>query len=160
MTTPTTSPELAMLRAAETFWRTLRDASGPLIRGADCSRVAATLIRMLAARAREGRPTQVGDVAHVLRVDTSVASRQVSQLVDEGLVERQVDTDDRRARTLHLTPAGVARAHEIEARLARHTAELFADWSPDDVRVATDVLVRLSATFDRAGLPQAERTPA
>lgn len=154
------NPELAMLRAAETFWRTLRDASGPLVRGADCSRAAAALIRTLATRAREGNPTQVGDVAHLMRVDMSVASRQVSQLVDEGLVERTVDTDDRRARTLHLTPAGVARAQEVEALLAQHTAELFADWDEGDLAAATDVLVRLAATFDRASVLHHERAPA
>ncbi|UJP39973.1 MarR family winged helix-turn-helix transcriptional regulator [Cellulomonas palmilytica] len=158
MTTHQQNPELAMLRAAETFWRTLRDASGPLVRGADCSRAAAALIRMLATRTREGNPTQVGDVAHLMRVDTSVASRQVSQLVDDGLVERLVDTDDRRARTLHLTPAGVARAQEIETRLAQRTAELFADWDAHDLATATEVLVRLSATFDRASVH--ERAPA
>ncbi len=153
------NPELAMLRAAETFWRTLRDASAPLVRGIDCSRATAALIRTLATRAREGNPTQVGDVAHLMRVDVSVASRQVSQLVDDGLVERIVDTDDRRARTLHLTPAGVARAEEIEATLAERTADLFADWDDRDLAVATEVLVRLSATFDRASvLP--DRAPA
>lgn len=153
-------PELHMLRAVEELWRTLREAGSHLVRDVECSRSTATLIRLLATRTRAGSATQVGDVAHALRVDTSVASRQVSQLVDEGLVARTVDSDDRRARSLRLTPAGLERADVIEAALLRSTVGLFADWSPQDVTAAVDTIRRLTTTFDRATLAAHERAPA
>ncbi|CAM5783978.1 MarR family winged helix-turn-helix transcriptional regulator [Cellulomonas persica] len=155
-------PEVAVLRAVETFWRALREASTVMVRDTECSRSTASLVRVLATRTRAGRVTQVGDVAHALRVDTSVASRQVSQLVDEGLVERTVGSDDRRARSLRLTPAGLERAEAIEAALLRTTADLFADWPAQDVAAAAATLGRLSATFDRVHAPAAahERVPA
>lgn len=158
----TPTPEVAMLRAVETLWRTLREASTVMVRGAECSRSTASLVRVLATRTRAGHPTQVGDVAHALRVDTSVASRQVSQLVDEGLVERTVGSDDRRARSLRLTPAGLERAEAIEAAMLRTMADLFADWPEQDVTAAAETLGRLSATFDRAHATVAahERVPA
>jgi len=154
------SPELAMLRAVEGFSRTLREAGAALVRDAECSRATATLVRMLAVRTRSGLPTQVGDVAHALRVDMSVASRQVSQLVDDGLVERTVDSDDRRARTLRLTAAGLERADAIDKALITATADLLSDWTPQDVAAAIELIVRLTATFDRATVPAHERAPA
>jgi DNA-binding MarR family transcriptional regulator len=152
--------EQELLRSVEAFWRTLREAGPALVRDTACSRSTAALVRLLATRARLGLPTQVSDVAHALRVDTSVASRQVSQLVDEGLVERTVDADDRRARTLRLTPRGADRADAVEARLLERTRELFEDWSPGDVAGATTTLQRLAATLDRAAHPDLAREPA
>ncbi len=145
-----TSPEAAMLRSVEAFWRTLREASTLLVRDTECSRATASLVRLLATRTETGRVTQVSDVAHALRVDTSVASRQVSQLVDDGLAERTVGPDDRRARSLRLTPAGMARAEAVEAAMLRSTAELFSDWTPQEMTAAVQVLDRLTATFGRA----------
>ena len=43
--------------------------------------------------------------------------------------------------------------------LAQRTAELFADWDARDLAAATEVLVRLSATFDRASVLH-DRAPA
>jgi MarR family transcriptional regulator for hemolysin len=153
-------PEQQLLRSVEAFWRTLREAGPALVRDTECSRSTAALVRLLATRARSGHPTQVSDVAHALRVDMSVASRQVSQLVDEGLVERTVDAEDRRARTLRLTPRGVDRAQAVEVRLLERTAELFEDWSPADIAGATTTLQRLAATLDRAAHPDLAREPA
>lgn len=153
-------PEQELLRSVEGLWRTLREAGPALVRDTECSRSTATLVRILATRARLGRPTQVSDVAHALRVDMSVASRQVSQLVDDGLVERTVDAEDRRARTLRLTPLGVRRAEAVEALLLERTLELFAAWTPDEVADATALLQRLTTTFDRASHPDPDREPA
>ncbi|WP_307858136.1 MarR family winged helix-turn-helix transcriptional regulator [Cellulomonas fulva] len=149
-------PEQRLLRSVEEFWRTLREAGPALVRDTECSRSTATLVRILATRTRLGRSTQVSDVAHALRVDMSVASRQVSQLVEDGLVERTVDTEDRRARALRLTPLGLDRADAVEARLLERTLELFADWSPVEVAEATDLLQRLTTTLDRAAHPDPE----
>jgi len=152
---PQAGPEQDLLRQLEVFWRTLREAAGLLVRDAECSRSTATLVRVLAERDRAGRSTQVGDVAQVMRVDTSVASRHVSQLVEEGLVERTVGTGDKRARALRLTPLGRERSREIDAALVRRTGEIFAGWDPQDVADAAATLHRLSRTIDEASAPPA-----
>ena len=85
----------------------------------------------------------MSDIAHTLRVDISVASRQVSQLVDDGLVERAVDDGDRRVRTIRLSPAGRSLAVEIAAVLDRRAGEVFADWTNDELATATTTLDRL-----------------
>lgn len=141
-TTVETAP-LALLRATEAFTRTLREASAALARDVDCSRATLTIVRILDFHG----PMQVGDLAHRMRVDISVASRQVGELVDAGLVERVVDTDDRRVRRLALTAAGDARARDLEAELARRAADLFVGWSDDELRGATAVIGRLTASI-------------
>ena len=138
--------EAELLRAVESFHRRLREASAHLVRDAECSRSAATIVRLVAAE-----PRQVGDLAQLLRVDVSVASRQVAQLVDEGLLERTVDADDRRARVLRLTAAGLERAVAIQQALERRTHDLVAQWSADDVAQAVRVLDRLVDAVDSLG---------
>ena len=53
----------------------------------------------------------------MLAIEGASLVRQLDQLVEAGLVERREDTIDRRAKTLHLTPAGIARRAKIEASL-------------------------------------------
>ncbi len=137
------SPQLALLRATEAYSRSLRESAAAIMRDVDTSRARATVIRILA-----GAPRGVGEIAQILRVDTSVASRQVSLLVDEGLVERTIDPHDRRARQLQLTDAGRLRAEAIEAHLVEKAAAMFADWTDDELRDGAALLRRLVETLD------------
>jgi MarR family transcriptional regulator for hemolysin len=59
------------------------------------------------------------------------------------LVERREDPTDRRAKTLHLTPNGEAKAEEIHRVLRRVRADLLKDISPEDLAVTFDVLQRI-----------------
>jgi DNA-binding MarR family transcriptional regulator len=149
----TDSSSEALLRSVSAFSRALREAALGLTRDLGCSRGALSIVRILEAHGT----VQVGDIAHLMRVDLSVASRQVSQLVDEGLVERAVDDDDRRVRTIRLSPAGRRLALDLRVHLTSHIDELFTDWSDADVTAASDVLDRLAATITA---PQRELTPA
>ena len=152
----------ALLRAVEVFQRTLREASLGVARDLGCSKGTLSIVRILQRRGT----LQVNDIAQALRVDISVASRQVSQLVDDGLVERAVDHGDRRVRTVRLSPAGRSLALEIGAVLDRRADEVFADWSTADVAAATTTLERLTTTITRLAGPtepahaERELTPA
>lgn len=141
---PETPPQ-TLLRSVEAFSRALRESSLGVAREIGCSKGTLAVVRILQ---REGT-LQVGDIAHALRVDISVASRQVSQLVDDGLVERAVDDGDRRVRTVRLSPAGRSLAVEAGAILDRRVDEIFADWSSVDVEAATASLDRLTTTISR-----------
>jgi DNA-binding MarR family transcriptional regulator len=140
---PTDSRHQELLRAVERFGRALREMSYLLSKQYPCSRGSVPVVRMLE---RHGT-MQVGDIADALQVDMSVASRQVSHLVTEGYVERAVDDEDRRVRTLRLTPTGQALAAEMRAGLDRRMAETFADWSPEDVVACAGTLDRLTGTL-------------
>jgi DNA-binding MarR family transcriptional regulator len=142
-----TSSHLALLRATESFSRTLRESGASLARGVECSRSTLAIVRTLDANG----PLPVSDIAQQLRVDVSVASRQLALLADEGYVERIVDTTDRRVRSIALSESGRARTREIEASLEARTREVFADWSEADIDEAVAILHRLAATIDGAG---------
>ncbi len=119
--------------------------------GAD---VEASLIRTLRAIELADTPEPgVSDVAAILTVEDSTASRLVDQAVTAGSVERTTSPRDRRRCVLRLTDAG----HELlrAALKARTTLlrETTSDWQPGDVaalarlldRFTTDVLTAARA---------------
>ena len=145
---PETPPQ-TLLRSVEAFNRALRESSVGVARDIGCSKGTLAIVRILERRGT----LQVSDIAHVLRVDISVASRQVSQLVDDGLVERTVADDDRRARSVQLSPAGRSLAVEIAATLGQRATEVFADWSSAELLDAAATLDRLGAAVSRFAAP-------
>ena len=131
---------LALVRAIEDLTRAQRDAGAGLSRALGTNRGAIAVVRSL-----EHGPQQVGELAQALRVDVSVASRQVAALVDAGLVVRDVAPGDRRVRTVALTEAGRALAgRSAEAALDLASA-VFADWTDDEVDAAAAQLSRVAA---------------
>lgn len=100
----------------------------------------------LAAVHRLG-PCRVSDVAHELHVDLSVASRQVSALVDAGHVQREVDPEDRRAQLVSTTDAGfgvLVRAHE---RMVEQLQRGLDDWTDAEIVELAHGIERLVAQF-------------
>ena len=89
-------------------------------------------------------PLRASDVVVKLGLDKSTVSRQVSSLVDLGLVDRQADPDDGRAQVLNISVDGHRRLSELrEKRRARWEADL-ADWDTSDVAVLGELLGRLN----------------
>ena len=62
-------------------------------------------------------PREVTAFAEIMQVSAAGASQMVERLVQEGVVERQPSTSDRRVREVHLTDAG--RTLVQEAMVAR-----------------------------------------
>ncbi|WP_051265398.1 MarR family winged helix-turn-helix transcriptional regulator [Nakamurella lactea] len=83
----------------------------------------------LLAKIGEGPPRRAGTLAAELDADPSTVSRQVAQLVKDGMVERKADPEDGRASILELTDAGRRR----RAEMFRHRATVFGavtqDWT-------------------------------
>jgi DNA-binding MarR family transcriptional regulator len=140
--TPTTRAE-DLFSALEELGRAQRGAGANLARRLDWPRAGLGVMHMLAACG----PVQLSDVAAKLRVDVSVASRQVSQLVDAGYVHRMVDDDDRRVRLLELTESGRALAEQMAARYSELFAAAFTGWSDQDVADAAIQIRRVAAAI-------------
>lgn len=134
-----------ILGALERMGRLLREMSQLVAREHASTRATIAIARLLDEAGGTGG-IGVGDVAEALRIDISVASRQVSELVAEGLVERTVVDGDRRARHLRLTDTGRAYAEELRAVMHRMTDETFADWSADELHTAAATLHHLVAS--------------
>jgi DNA-binding MarR family transcriptional regulator len=139
-----------LVQTLEELSRAQREAAVRVARDLDLPRAGLGALHLLS---RCGR-VQLTDLAAKLRVDVSVASRQVGTLVDAGLVRRTVDDDDRRARTLELTDAGREFAEESFRRIDDLVSDVFADWSDQDLADAItrirSVAAALVSTHDRA----------
>ncbi|AYD03607.1 MarR family winged helix-turn-helix transcriptional regulator [Neorhizobium sp. NCHU2750] len=75
---------------------------------------------------------------------TGLASQSLVRLLDElsasGLLERREDPDDRRAKSLWLTPEGAALAERVEQVLAELRQRVFADIDRKDIEATYRVL--------------------
>jgi DNA-binding MarR family transcriptional regulator len=89
-------------------------------------------------------PLRASDLVARLGLDKSTVSRQVSSLVELGLVERSADPVDGRAQVLTPSAEGSARLARIRAaRRARWEADL-GDWPAEDVARLGELLGRLN----------------
>lgn len=59
-------------------------------------------------------PLKISELAGLMHVTVPAVSRGLKSMEQKGLVERTVNTEDRRNTYVHLTPAGEQRLHECE----------------------------------------------
>ncbi|TFV51984.1 MarR family transcriptional regulator [Blastococcus sp. TF02A_35] len=98
----------------------------------------------LLALLQDAGPLRASDLVARLGLDKSTVSRQISSLVELGLVDRAADPDDGRAQVLSPSREGAARLSRIrDARRARWEDDL-AGWGTDDVATLAGLLGRLN----------------
>jgi DNA-binding MarR family transcriptional regulator len=95
-------------------------------------------------------PKRTTELATCLHADTSTISRQVTNLVEAGLVERTTDPEDRRATILVATAAGQAVFAAMKNDRDRLLSQVLAGWSEPDVRALVKLLSRFNDDFDGA----------
>jgi DNA-binding MarR family transcriptional regulator len=98
----------------------------------------------LLALLQDTGPLRASELVARLGLDKSTVSRQVSSLVELGLVDRAADPVDGRAQVLSPSAEGAARLARIrEVRRARWEADL-SDWPAEDVARLGELLARLN----------------
>lgn len=117
---------------------------GPLGR-----RIELSTVRVLHAVDQAPRPPSIGDVAAILAIDPSTASRLVDQRVADGHLERSPDPEDRRRVVLRLTGDGTALIEEVAASRREMLTEVTLGWSAADRRTLEELLTRLVDGFHR-----------
>lgn len=90
-----------------------------------------------------------GVLADEMGLEGPSVVRLIDLLAAEGLVERREDPTDRRAKVLHLTPLGEAKAEEIRRVMRRLRADLMKGIAPDELAVTFDVLARIEQSANR-----------
>lgn len=114
-----------------------------------------TLIRTLRAVERTELPEPgIGDVATILGVDNSTASRLVDQAVTAHMVARTTSSRDRRRSVLQLTPQGKALLRSALRARTTLLREVTSEWEPDEIATLAQLLQRFTAAATKA-----ERTP-
>ncbi len=99
--------------------------------------------------ARLGNNIRQGTLAEVLNLEGPTLVRVLDQLTEQGYIDRIEDTQDRRAKTLRMTPAGEALNAELSDVLAALRTELFAGASEDDINATLRVMSQLDANLQR-----------
>lgn len=136
------------MRAA---WRELRRvASTPEVRAAVYDPTAALdpgQADALDAVVTHG-PCRMSDVAVILRVDRSSATRAIDRLETAGLVARRADPDDARGIVVAATPAGRALLERVRDRATAMLAEVLAAFSTEDRDRLAELMERLVEALD------------
>ncbi|MCW9044482.1 MAG: MarR family transcriptional regulator [Pseudopelagicola sp.] len=91
--------------------------------------------------------TQV-ELARSLGIEAATLVRLLDGLEGAGLIERRPSTEDRRAKTLHLTEAARPLIVRMEEISAASRAEILEGISEQDLRIATNVLSRIAARLE------------
>jgi DNA-binding MarR family transcriptional regulator len=100
---------------------------------------------------------RITELAGSTQLDTSTASRHVTQLERTGLVERSQDPDDGRAQRVALTGTGREQLYASLARRREALADSFAEWDPQDMADLDRLLSRLVTDIENRA--QGERPP-
>lgn len=111
--------------------------------------VSQTLAWPIVMIGRMGDGMRQGVLAEVLGIEGPSLVRSVDQLVEAGFVRRLEDPADRRAKTLHLTPAGVTACATIEAALSEMRGTLFEGIADEDIAACLRVFGALEARLGR-----------
>jgi MarR family transcriptional regulator for hemolysin len=106
---------------------------------------------------RLGDGVRQGVLADAMGVEGPSLVRLLDQLVAAGLIERREDALDRRAKTLHLTPAGHALRERVEEMLLHLRRHVFQGVDAADIdaclRVFESIRTNLARPLPFAPLP-------
>lgn len=112
--------------------------------------------RTLFALSRRGSLTQK-ELAEELEIETPTLVRLLDAMEKQKLIERRSDEIDRRAKRIHMTPAGQQTFEDVDAQAKAMRAEIALDISTDEIRVALNVVRRLTGNLQK--LSEEEVTP-
>ncbi|MFA4914890.1 MAG: MarR family transcriptional regulator [Burkholderiaceae bacterium] len=124
--------------------RAYRSVADRALADLDLSQATAWPIVMIG---RLGEGVRQGAVAEALGIEGPTLVRVLDQLVASELIQRHEDPSDRRAKTLHLTPAGRALREKVETVLIDVRRQVFADIDPADIEATLRVLGTLKGTL-------------
>jgi DNA-binding MarR family transcriptional regulator len=157
------------LHGASNLWHRdlvpTRTPTRPATTGQDLVVALLTVARRLRSRLPQGRidpaamivlhhvqgrgSPRVSELAEVMGLDASTASRHVRQLEDGGYLARTGDPDDRRASRVRLTRRGRAALDQAMRARAAVLDRAIAGWPDDDRAALTILMTRLADSLDR-----------
>ncbi len=100
-------------------------------------------VRDATAESHDGA-VRAADLADRLRLHKSTLSRGLAQLETIGLVERDVDPSDARARLVRLSPDGARRVQQVRAERRALLSDVLDRWEAADLQALAGLLGRLN----------------
>lgn len=120
--------------------RRIIDAETPLLAARDLKMWDYAVLSQLA---RQEAPTQLA-LAQAIAYDKTRLIKLLDDLEGEGLLVREADPTDRRARIVRLTPAGERRLAQARADIRAMEEELLGELSDRERKTLLSVLQRLA----------------
>ncbi len=103
-------------------------------------------------------PRRVSDLAGCVHADVSTVSRQVTHLVDHGLVTKSPDPRDGRVQILALTDSGREALATFSAARGRWLSTAMQDWTEQDAQQLLASVSRFADTLEAAKSSSVDRS--
>lgn len=95
----------------------------------------------------ESEPKKINDLAHILALDATTVTRQVTAMQKNGLITKTVDKQDRRITWVAATDEGKDLANEMKAIRIQRLDEMFKEWSLEDKDNFSQMLERFNQSL-------------
>ena len=104
---------------------------------------------LMLSHVAENGPMRASSVAEVFTIDKGAISRQVTHLIELGLVEKSRDPEDGRAWLLSATPDATQRLRTVAEQRRTYLAERLDGWEAGDLERFTDLLSLYNESLGR-----------
>jgi DNA-binding MarR family transcriptional regulator len=111
----------------------------------DLSPVAYSMLMAL----NDSGPRRASDLVDLFSIDKGAVSRQVSALLELGLIERSPDPEDRRAAILAITEEGSSRLTRIAESRRAEVIDRLSGWSDEDLKAFVSAMARYNSELER-----------
>lgn len=98
---------------------------------------------------RGGEGLTQRELASLMAIENPTLVRLLDSLEEQGLIQRRLCQNDRRARRLHLTESGESFMDDLNARAKKLRDEMLEGVSGDDIDVALGVFNKIMVNGDR-----------
>lgn len=121
-------------------------------------------VQILGLVGKAEQPPSVKELAEAMQVEGPHATRQVQRLVTRGLVEKNVDPDDRRVARITLTPEGADLIDRYHAVIKSWMREAVAGWPAEERQQVCTLIARwvddIESYFDKLDAQPFPRQPS
>ena len=109
------------------------------------------VVRFLDNREKNQDLVLIKDIEQELNITKSVASNLVKRMVQNGLVELEASSSDKRAKFVRLTDKSRSQMKQVKAFFERIDNQLMADIDEDELLIFEKVLNQLQENIKRIG---------
>ena len=109
------------------------------------------VVRFLDNREKNQDLVLIKDIEQELNITKSVASNLVKRMVQNGLVELEASSSDKRAKFVRLTDKSRSQMQQVKAFFERIDKQLMEDIDEDELLIFEKVLAQLQANIKRIG---------